>query len=247
MKASASPASRANRSPFFLSVIVFLLAVISGCASSVGGGVAESFDASSLDNSEVMLVDSQIRVYELSLSGSEEVPEWSKEAKAAVDASMKEYLSNELDWQISATPELSPEELSVLEEHVALYELLALQHLNRTTMNGWVKHRPDFDVTLGPGLSFLKDSSDYNFALLSIGEEYNTSGGRAAANVLMAVAFGTTLPTGHAMLHVGLVDIETGALTWTNTAISTSHNLKDETGSSTMVKQAFKNIDKAPE
>lgn len=186
-----------------------------------------------------MLVDSKIKSYELSLTGPEEVPEWSEKSKVIVDAAVNNYIETETSWSVSAAPELSDEQKSTIDEYIALYEVLALQHLNRPSMQGWVKHRPGFDVTLGPGLSFIHEQSGERVALLSIGEEYNTSGGRAVANAAMMIFLGSMLPTGHSMLHLGMIDLLTGDLTWTNTSFSTSHSLSDEIGARTMVKEVF--------
>ncbi len=210
---------------------VYLLGIallLAGCAAGPQPKMHYSLqqDPASRPLQRVVLLPVDVDVYELSAGGvKEQVPEWSDTAaenvRSAVlvsrDASGECCVSRTVD-----TSTLTQEERETVEEHLALFNLVASNALwtSLAQNTAWHFKADHFDYTLGDGLAFLKTKYDLDAGLIIIGEDVVSTGGRKATAVVGAM-FGVVVPTGQSVLIGGLVDFASGDLLWLNHSTST--------------------------
>lgn len=178
---------------------------------------------------KIVLLPVDVTVKEISAGGvPEKVPEWTRQASENVGRAMAELMGARKDFELVRLPELSAEERDLLEEYLAVYFQVAVaaHQLTGTPVSGWEHKRKRFDYTLGEGLAFLKRKSGADAALMVIGEDTVSSGGRKAAFVLGAL-FGVGIPMGQSVLSVGVVNLDNGDLLWMHNDLSVSKDLKD--------------------
>lgn len=175
-------------------------------------------DLNNLPN-KVLVIAPDIDVKELSVGGvSEPVEDWSNQARANVKAALDSQLSAQpLFEKLSLPTNMTLVETDNLDEHVALYDLVAgsaFQFANGISP-AWKHKKDSFDYTIGPGLSGLVEKTGAEAALIIVGEDYISSSGRKAARVFAAL-MGIGLPGAGTFLTAGLVDLHTGDLLWMN-------------------------------
>ena len=180
---------------------------------------------------QIVFIPVDIDVYELTVGGViEEVPEWSRKAKENIRSAIlftKEDNSEYYAQKQVDSSALTVEEREILEEHLALFKLVANNALWVTASYNparsgpaWEFKQKHFDYTLGPGLSFLKTKYDVDAGLLIFGRDVISSNERKAVAIVGAV-FGVGVPLGHTMFIAGLVHFSTGDVLWLNQKVST--------------------------
>jgi hypothetical protein len=166
---------------------------------------------------KVIVLPLDIEVKELTAAGlQEEVPAWSDQALANFRSQLILHQDELLPGlQLQFLDEIPAEEQAVLEEYVALNYQVMGSALLFTQQGGdaWQHKAKHFDYSMGPGLSWLAERTGADKALIMIGEDLHSSGGRKAAFII-AAAFGATIPLGHSLAVVGLVDLRSGDLLW---------------------------------
>lgn len=190
-----------------------------------------------------LLITPDVTVSEISAGGVvEKMPEWSKRATHNVSNALRRVgIGPKL--RVSDPPALSAEEQHALDQHVALFHVVASQvHLN--SLRGgelWAKRLKSglTDYTLGPGLSFLADKTGADTALMVIGRDAESSGGRKAAMVLGAL-FGVAMPAGPTFVVAGLVDLRSGRLLWQSYDVNISTDLREPEETNKLVEGLFK-------
>lgn len=219
--------------------VIALLAVLtlSGCAQQM----AHMKSDVQLDQYDIAMVPADIEVHELGVVSSEPVPEWTEKAKGLADSYLNGMADNDSNISVITFDSLSESEQKILDQHIALYDAVAASYLMSHRDRVWTKRSLKSDWTVGNGLSFLKEKTDANTVLVVMGEDYKSSGGRAATMFFAAIA-GVAIPGGHSVIHAGLIDVESGEVLWTNTAFSTVHSLDNERGSREMLDTAFSNF-----
>jgi hypothetical protein len=219
--------------------------VLAGCETVPSARVHYSLkqDPSSRSLEQVVLMPLDVDVYEMSAGGlKEEVPAWSDKAKANVRNALliskgtggKCCVSRPVDTSV-----LTPEQRQTLEEHLALFDLLAANALWLAFPDNtaWHFKNEHFDYTLGDGLSFLKTEYGVDGGLIVMGEDVVSSTGRKLT-ALVGAAFGIVVPMGHSFLAVGLVDFASGDLLWMNHEIAAGDaDLRDSHSCQTMVRR----------
>ncbi len=174
---------------------------------------------------QVVLLPVDIDVYEFSAGGvREEVPEWSDSAEANIRSALLFTKGEEgQPWAAERvdTSELTAGEREILEEHLALFNLVVVNaYWAALPQNGaWHFKRQRFDYSVGEGLSFLKTKYAVDAGLIIIGEDVVSTAGRKAMAVVAALG-GVGMPMGHSLLIGGLVDFETGDVLWLNREVS---------------------------
>lgn len=174
---------------------------------------------------QVVLLPVDVDVYELSAGGvREEVPEWSDSAEANIRSALLFTRGEEgAPWAAERvdTSELTPAEREVLEEHLALFNVVVLNAYwaSLPQNSAWHFKQDHFDYTLGDGLSFLKTKYEVDAGLIIIGQDVVSTSGRHAMAVVAALG-GYSIPLGHSLLIGGLVDFETGDILWLNREVS---------------------------
>jgi hypothetical protein len=125
-------------------------------------------------------------------------------ASATVEEALRDECEAKGTFQLVDLPDLAPEEAAILEEHLALFDLVGWNALafpgsdmRAPDARAW-RHRVErFDATIGPGLDFLAERTGAQAALVALGV--------------------TVLPwddEGISKLLLGLVDLRTGDLLW---------------------------------
>jgi len=167
---------------------------------------------------DVLLMPLDIRVKEMSSGGlEEEVPEWTIQALAHMQAELDGNASNRGNLNIIQLPAVTKEQQALIEQHTALYQTVAFSALwfTQNPLPAWQHKAKKFDYTLGSGLSFLAEQTGADTALFVSGEDVISSSGRKATMVF-AAAFGVAIPLGRTVVISSLVDLRTGDILWLN-------------------------------
>ena len=93
-------------------------------------------------------------------------------------------------------PAFSPESKAQLDQHIALYEVVAgsADITRASPIAAWRERAKDFDYTLGPGLASLAQTTGIDAAMILTGTDYIWSAGRKSA-MAMGVLVGAQPPT----------------------------------------------------
>lgn len=190
-----------------------------------------------------LLVAPDVSVSEISAGGVvEKIPEWSKLARDNVAAALR-HVGQGPRLRLAELPPLSADEQHSLDQHVALYNVVAANVHNNSLAGGelWEKRLKSglTDYTVGPGLAFLADRTGADTALVVIARDAESSGGRKAMFVLGAM-FGVGLPLGQSFVVAGLIDLRTGRVLWQSFDRSVSANLRQAQDADKLVEGLFK-------
>lgn len=191
---------------------------------------------------KVVVLPANIELYEVTAGGvSEEVPEWSAEASRNVLKALSETIKTEKSLSEVNFPRLPPPKSAVVDEHIALYKLVA-DTAASTDLDHKVRR---FDFSIGPGLAALQRDTGADAAIMVYGRDYISTAGRKAKAVLgnlpIVGAFTGPPPAlGRSWIGIGVIDLRTGDLLWLNseTRGSTS-NLRDATDAKDIIRSIF--------
>ena len=197
-----------------------------------------------------LMIAPDVSVSEISAGGVvEKMPDWSKQARENVSAALQR-LGQGPGLRLAALPALSAEEQHALEQHVALYNVVAANVHSNSVSGGelWEKRLKSglTDYTVGPGLAFLADRTGAGTALVVIARDAESSGGRKAMFVLGAM-FGVGIPLGQSFVVAGLVDLRSGRVLWQSFDRSVSSDLRVAADADKLVQGLFKSYPAAGE
>lgn len=217
-----------------------LILLLQGCANSVGLQQHQAFSLQGLQAGKVLFVEPDVTVKELGVGMAEEVPEWTAEGRENLTTELRQHLQEQAELEFIELADLSTEHIQQLEEHTALYKLVATQHLLLQGPNdmGWKRIQPLNQYSIGPGLRFLEADSGPQFAIMTVGEDLISSGGRVATQIALAM-LGVAAPGGYCVVHSGIVDLASGDVLWTNTTVSGTHSLRSKENTREMVAKLF--------
>ncbi len=192
---------------------------------------------------KVLILDPNVLVKELSAGGvAEKMDEWSVEAKKNVYAVIDTITTNKkLFERVQVPTDLTDEEVTNLDEHVALYDVVGFNafYFGKAQFDAWKHKKTEFDYTLGNGLQRLAERTGADAALFVVGEDYISSGGRKAARIFAAL-LGVALPASPTFLSVGLVDLKTGNLLWMDYGLALdSKDLRKQEDVNKMLQEMF--------
>lgn len=165
---------------------------------------------------KIVLLPPQVFVYELSAGG---VPsrktDWEATSRANLAAAVTRLAAARKLFDVVATPELDPVQRETLDAHMGLYERVASSVFvyGRSDADAWAHKKNQFDYTLGPGLAFLAETTGADAALVVLGADFISSGGRKAA-FFAGLALGIIMPLGQSFVTAGVVDLKTGDVQW---------------------------------
>lgn len=191
---------------------------------------------------KVVVLPANIKVYEVTAGDvSEEVPEWSAEVSKNVLKALSETIKSDKSLSEVGFPRLAPVSAAVVEEHIALYKLVA-----DTAVSTELDHKVRrFDFSIGPGLATLQRETGADAAIMVYGRDYVSTAGRKAKAVLgnlpIVGAFTGPPPAlGRSWVGIGVIDLRTGDLLWLNneTRGSTS-NLRDAADAKDIIRSIF--------
>jgi hypothetical protein len=224
------------------------LVALAGCATSHTSVHRDlSYATETTLPRKVLLLPVEIRVHEISVGGVvEKVDDWSNRASANARSYVKSLASGRGAFQVVEAPALSAQEKAQLDQHVALYEVVAgsADLALSSPIGAWRERAKDFDYTLGPGLKPLAEHTGIDAAMILTGTDYISSAGRKAAMamgvVLGVLGGGIFIPQGGtAYVSVGVVDMRTGNVLWFATDQSGTTDLRDERDVQQILEQMF--------
>lgn len=164
----------------------------------------------------VVLLPPQVFVFELSAGGvSSRMADWEAMARDNLSSAATRMARDLKLFDLVTTPRLDAPNLDQLEAHIGLYDRVAQSVFvyGRGNQSAWAHKKNEFDYTVGPGLSFLREQTGADAALIVLGSDYISSGGRKAA-FIAGLALGIVMPLGQSFMTAGLVDLKTGDVQW---------------------------------
>jgi len=164
-----------------------------------------------------------IEVTEKTAGGvTETVDKWSEQASRNIFKALGNYTRGNKTLTLVNTPNFSGHEEAVVNEHLALYKKVVNTASWATSIPPVWNHKLEkFDYTIGSGLDFVRSKTGADTALMVYGEDEVSTAGRQAVNAighvpLLGAFVGGPKQMGHSYIHLGLVDLRTGAILWTN-------------------------------
>lgn len=188
---------------------------------------------------KILVLPADVLVREMSAGGMlEKVPEWTQQSSENLTNAMIELGKSSGKFSIVELPPLTGEEREQLEQAIATFMTVGATAHNMLLMGGdaWAHKKREFDYTLGPILSFLKQKTGADAAMMLAGDDIVSSGGRKAA-VIFAAALGVGLSTGRSLALTSVVDLATGNFLWMHYDQSMSKDLKDYASAQEMAAQ----------
>ncbi len=222
--------------------ILLISMVITGCTTTLSNTVHHSVSQSPelKKPKKLIVLPVDVVINEVTASGKvEEVPSWSEKGRRLVEGYVNNVLNDMQTIDLIAVPELSDAQQTLLNQHIALYNVVSLNALTFRNHAAWKSLREKEGYSLGKGLAFLYDKTDADAALIVIGQDFIASTGRKTAAVFAAV-LGGVVTMGRAVLHAGVIDLKTGNILWMNTSTSDSLSLNKENDTESMVTNVFK-------
>ncbi len=164
---------------------------------------------------KIVLLPPQVFVYELSAGGvPTRMADWEATARDNIVAAATR-LSQQAGFELVPAPTLDPLLADQLEAHIGLYDRVAQSVFvyGRGDQEAWAHKKNEFDYTVGPGLAFLREQTGADAALIVLGSDFISSGGRRAA-FIAGLALGIVMPLGQSFITAGIVDLTTGDVLW---------------------------------
>ncbi len=194
----------------------------------------------------IIVLPVSIEVKERSYGGVTEVVDaWSRQASRNIFKSLRRFTKRTRRTKLVKTPNFTRSEDARISEHIALYRQVVntagAKTQTRNKQFTWNHKLKKYDYTIGPGLNFLRAKTSADTALFVYGVDIVSTGGRKAKATLNAIFGGGPSQFGYSYIHVGLVDLRTGNLLWSNKAYkSGSSDLRKSAAAEKLVKQVFK-------
>ncbi len=164
---------------------------------------------------KIVLLPPQVFVYELSAGGvPTRMADWEATARDNIVAAATR-LAQQAGFELVPAPTLDPLLADQLEAHIGLYDRVAQSVFvyGRGDQEAWAHKKNEFDYTVGPGLAFLREHTGTDAALIVLGSDFISSGGRRAA-FIAGLALGIVMPLGQSFITAGIVDLTTGDVLW---------------------------------
>jgi len=200
--------------------------------------------------SKLLLLPLDVSVSQLTASGNvDEDPEWCNQARERLLRYVQQEMAAKPVFSLNQLPELTKEEQARLDEHLALFDLVAgnaMQAVNSPSPV-WNRKRQNFDYSIGSGLADFKARTGADVALIVIANDYISTGGRKAMSVAAAM-LGVVPVMGYASVFAGVVDLQSGDILWLDYAISYAEKtLLQDADVEAMVKGLFESFPSARE
>jgi hypothetical protein len=199
---------------------------------------------------KVLMLPLAFTEFQNAVSGLEAIPGWTDAARKNLGDAARDTLQAVGDFQLEALPDLAPEESAILQDHIAVAQLIVGAGVQYKS-GEWHKHRADFDRSFGDGLRFLHERTGADYALLIDGSQIRQSGGRVAMRwltTLAAAAGGVILVStggGGEVVNVCLLDLRNGKVVWFNSSratdifASSGADLRDAAATQAAMKKLF--------
>jgi len=228
---------------FLLLVAVF----VSGCAVGRSPGPFDSTvrPPTALSTKTILVMPLDVELSRLQASGLREPQaQWTADAKGHITGALDDYLSGVCVKLVSHGDELgqlSENRLQLLKLHEAVGQAILLHKASQGAQFSLPTKEDRFDWTLGPTVSELRDTYDADYALFVFVRDSYSTGGRVAAQILMAVLFGANLQGGSTASFASLVDLRTGDLAWLN-VVGGAYDLRERGTTEGFVEDLFEEL-----
>ena len=178
---------------------------------------------------KVVLLPPQVFVYELSAGGvPTRMADWESTARSNLAGAATRLARDNKLFELVPAPVLDPVLADQLEAHIGLYDRVAQSVFvyGRGDQSAWAHKKNEFDYTVGPGLDFLRVQTGADAALIVLGSDYISSGGRRAA-FIAGLVLGIGIPLGQSFITAGIVDLKTGDVQWMSFDSSATMDTRD--------------------
>jgi len=214
----------------FCAPLAFCLA-LAGCANGntdLAQGLNVSWSAGAAKR--IVMVDPDVELSELTMGGITEArADWTATGKTFVRDDIISTLAAKGIDVAAADPPTDPREVQLVKLHGAVGASIFLNTLLQLPTK-----KKNFDWTLGPGVSALRDHYKGDYALFVYIRDSYSSGGRILLQ-LGAAALGVGVSGGQQVGFASLVDLRTGQIVWFNRLGNATGSLKDAKGATTTV------------
>lgn len=166
---------------------------------------------------KLLVLPPEVSVYEITAGGVvEKVGDWSRQGRDNVAASLRR-LAPRARFEIASLPELAEKDRTRIDEHAALYDVLAGNiWRNRMVADDIFAARAQSgfaDYGIGPGLADLADRTGADALLIVFVHDFISTGERKALFAI-GLLLGVGIPLGQTNAAAGLFDLRTGRLLW---------------------------------
>ncbi len=210
------------------SILIFGLLLV-GCGStSVKTSNRQALAKANVSKiSKIVIIPVKITVKEAGIGSFEKLPEKSRIASIIVQQQLTRVLQESSNVETIDYKTGTDIEIEQLDEYIGLYQRVAgsAQFVSYADKAWKHKNSSSSDYTLGEKIQFIKKQTGVDKAIFVYGEDIVTSGGAKALAVLALFGGIAVNPGGVAVLHLGIVDLNDGALLWTNTIANQSMSL----------------------
>lgn len=202
----------------------------------------------------VLLLPPEFIVYSQGVGATEPVPEWTNAAQENLAAAARQILEADGRFHVVDLPSITDAEREGFREHVELFKIVA-SNLDTVVKAGgkpWAGTRQTADYRIGDGLRFLTERTGAQYALVLAGSEIRQTGGSAFMQLMVAGLTGYAAPGGGSYMSCGIVDLQTGRITWYNSSIGVQvfgiggANTKEVAGASKSISALFKTYPSSP-
>jgi hypothetical protein len=196
---------------------------------------------------KVLLLKPQMIVAELSAGGVvQRMDDWSQQASDNLLQATNQYAHDKALFEPIPAPEMSLQESDWVESHLGLYDRVAgvvFQFGQNSGPDAWAHRRQAWEYTLGDGLKMLSDQTGAEAALIFVGADYISTGGRKAA-FFAGLLVGVAIPLGQSFVSAGLVDLKTGDVEWMSFDSSATLDSRDPKAVQSLIKDLFEKYPK---
>lgn len=203
----------------------------------------------------ILILPPEFLVYQQSVGGTEAVPEWTTAAQTNIASAARAVLTQDSRFSVVDLPSMEDADRASLREHVELFKVVAMNFEGVVKPGGkpWQSVRDNADFRLGEGLRFLKARTGADYALVLSGAEIRQTGGSIFMQLAIAGVLGAYVPGGGTFMYCGIVDLESGRITWYNSSLGASvfgmggsANTDKEAGATKSIATLFKMYPESP-
>jgi hypothetical protein len=226
------------------SVILLLALSLPGLCQAAFSAVNPKLSVQPQDQQprKILLMPPQMFVAEMSAGGViQKQDDWTKQANENLLAAAETHARENGRFETMRMPALSPEEAEIVESHIGLYDRVAsaIHAYGQGRDSGWELKKSEWDYTLGDGLAFLREKTGADSALIFVGADIISTGGRKAA-FTVGLLIGIAIPLGQSFITVGLADLKTGEIQWLSYDQSMSMDSREAGEVEKLVREFFK-------
>jgi hypothetical protein len=185
----------------------------------------------------VVVIDPDVELSELTMGGVSEIrADWTRTGKDYLRKDIAQTLAAKQIETVDAAGLTDPHEVQLVKLHQAVGEAIVLDRLSPLPTK-----EKNFDWTLGPGASALRDHYHGDYALFVVVRDSYSSSSRFALQMGLAM-LGVGIPGGVQYGFASLVDLRSGRIVWFNQMGNATGSLKEEKSAADAVASLLKGL-----